>query len=257
MVTSKSILTVSSLAVALMFGGGVYILANLNSFAKPITEKIATRTMGVDVSIGSMDVDLQAKTVEVDDIRVDNPPGYKKPHIITVDRVGVSLAALAKGLVTFNDINVEGTKAYVEVTPSGTNLQDLKALMAAQEKKNPDKEPSAVKVVIDKIAVSEAKVYPSVTLVESLGDMGSVNVPPVVLRGIGTKDNGVLAKDAIQQVMTQLLKSFSKTASQAGFYEGLSADALREIGQTHAQDLKDQIESGLDDLSNDFKGLFE
>ena len=65
MTVSKSVLTVSSLAFVLIFGGGVYVLTQINELAKPLTEKIASDVLGVAVTIGEMDIRLKERRVFV------------------------------------------------------------------------------------------------------------------------------------------------------------------------------------------------
>ncbi len=249
MVTTKSAMTFTAVAFALLFGGGVYVLMNLSQFAKPMSERIASEAIGVNVSIGSMDISLKEKTVSVGNIRVDNPPGYKTPYAIEIADVVLGLNSASQTLVDFRAIDVSGVEANLEVTPSGTNLLTLKN-MVAQRKLDKDKPvENAIKVIIESLNLRDMRVNPSVTLLSGQ-ELKSVSVPPLNLQGIGKKQNGVLAQDAVAQVMSPLLKSMSEAAGQAGFYEGLSSDALKDLGQSQIDQVTDKIESGL-------KGLFE
>lgn len=253
----KSLSLVFILLCILLVGGAGYVLYNLNTLAKPISERIASKAIGTRVSIGDMDIALKDKKVTVSNIRIKNPPGYKKPNAITIDAIAITLTSAGKDLVNFKDIQVRGTNAYLEVTPNGTNLQDLQKRMQAAKQ---SKAPSAIKVIIDRIATSKATLHPSVTL---LGEQNlkPIAIPSLTLRGIGRKQNGVLAEDAVKQIMTPLLKSLSKSAGNAGFYKGLSADTLKDLGQSQLNTVKDKVSKELgvnvDEVTKGLKGLFD
>lgn len=252
---SKPFLTVTSLAVAAMFGGGVYVMMNLGTFAEQITERVASKTLGVAVEIEGMDISLPERKVTISGLSVANPPGFDKAHAMTTEDISITLGNVSKTLITFKDIQVTGTEVNVEVKEQTTNLQTIKnniKIVPPEPVENENgeevvKEP--LKVIIDQLALSGAKINPSVTLV-SATDLAPVSVPNIVLNGIGQKENGVLVSEAVAQVWQQLSAKFSNAASGAGFYEGMSTEALREMGQTQLQGMKDKISNGL-------KGLFD
>lgn len=265
MTTTKSILTLSSVAVALMFGGGVYLYMNLGMIAKNITEKLATRTLGVPVSIGSMDINLKEMKVDVQHIRVSNPPGFDKPNALTIKNVNVTLEALKEQLITFKDIEVNGTDVYLEVHENGTNLKTISdglQLAHGNTPKTDTAEPTAtekaeqMKVIIRELALTDAKLHPSVTLL-SAQDLSPVIAPDLNLRGIGEKENGVLAREAIAQVWARISRNMNNAAGQAGFLEGVSPEALKDMGQGQMQQIKQQVQDKAESLKEDLgKALF-
>ena len=253
MAVSKSILTVSALAFALMFGGGVYVLSQLNVLAKPLVEKIASDALGADVSIGAMDISLPEKRVRVRDIHIANPEGFSKPHALGVGNIEVGLRSVSKGLIDFENIDVGAVQVFLEVQPDGTNLHKLKSGIKGG-KEEAGKEP--LKVIIRHFVLEGAQVYPSVTLLD-VQDLKPVKVAPVRLNGIGVKENGILAREAVAQVMAPLLETFSQAAGDAGFYQGMSPGALKEMGMDQLEVIKEQIRQEVDNIGEGFKKIFD
>ena len=256
MTVSKSILTVSTLAFALMFGGGVYVLTHLDSLAKPLTERVASEALGVPVRIADMNVSLPEKTVFVSGVRIANPPGFSKPYAMTIDSVGVALNDVKQGLIDFKGINVKGANVFLEVKDSTTNLQVLQRGMKGDSGQSDDAQSEKLKVIIRRFALDGAQLNPSVTLM-SAQDLAPVQVAPIVLTDIGVKENGVLARDGVAQVMAPLLKNFTRRAGRAGFYEGLSPEALKELGISQIERIRDQIVNEVDKIGSDIKELIE
>jgi len=247
---TKSIFTVSTIAFALVFGGGIYLLSQINNLAKPLTERIASDVLGVSVTIGEMDIRLKERRVYVRNIDIANPDGFSNPHAIEIDTVTVALAAIAQDSVDIEDVSVDGTDIYMEVKPSGTNLSVLQNNLKRSKGDGPVE--STIKVIIKRFKLDGATLHPSVTLLSNK-TLDPVKLSPVVLTNIGSGDNGVLARDAMAQIMGPILRDAAQKAADSGFYKGLSADKLKEIGIGEFDQIKSQVTQEIDKL----KGLFE
>ena len=256
MTISKSILTISSIAVAAMFGGGVYMVMNLGSLAEKIVERVGTQTLGVAVDIGHMDVSLQDRRVVVSGLDIANPPGFKHSKALSVDTISIVLGSVSKGLISFDDITVQGTQVYMEVKENTTNIQMIKDNIKIKPPAAKEEGAEELKVIINRLALSQAKLNPTVTLL-SAQDLAPITVPDILLTGVGKKENGILVNEAIAQVWQHLSTKFSSAASGAGFYEGMSSEALKEIGATQMKNFKDQVNEGVNEFGKSLKGLFE
>ena len=256
MTTTKTVFTITTLAFAAMFGGGVYLFTQLNSIVKPLTEKIATQALGVPVSIGGMNISLQEKRVIVNNIRIANPKGFSKPHVLTISGVDVGLRDLIKDRIDFNNIAVTGAQVYLEVKEGGTNLQALKNNMPKPTAKDTSEPAEPIKVIVRKFTLKDGQLNPSVTLIGEQ-DLAPVKLSSLVLSDIGVKENGILAREAITQIITPLIKSVSKDAGSAGFFEGLSADALKDMGMEQIEGLKGTINDEVNKIGDRFKGMFQ
>ena len=252
---SKTFLTMTTVAFALMFGGGIYVLSKIDTLAKPMTERIASEALGVRVTIGAMTISLPEKRVDVMNVRVANPPGFSKPYAITVDNTRIALKNVASNLIDFEGIGVSGAKVFLEVNKDGTNLHALKTGMkGADTDAEPEEDP--LKVIIRHFVLNNTQLNPSVTLIDSQ-DLKPIQVAPVELKGIGVKENGILAREAVAQIMEPLLKTFSNAAGDAGFYQGLSPEALKEIGVSQIDQIKTQINEEVDKIGEGLKKLFQ
>ena len=260
--------------VLLLVAGAIYLYVNMNSLAKDITEQVASNALGVPVSIGEMDIRLDEKKVVVNNIKVANPKGYKGAHAVKVSNVTVALDSFSKEMLNFAMIGVSGTMVDLEVTPKGTNLGDLKKNIAARSKSVKGQEPTAdqvadvqskkhdIKVIVQDFVMSGAQITPSVTLLKN--DLDPISVPDIRLRGIGQKENGVLAHEAVAQIMDGVLQEFNKSSNKAGFLQGLPLDIMNDIGvstiDVFQKNLKDSYEGEVDRLKQGvegLKGLFE
>lgn len=255
---TKPLMTITTLAVAGIFGGGVYMMMNMDTLAERITERLASEALGVTVSIDALEVSLQDKRAQVNGLSVANPAGFKKPNLMTVDRIEVRLDKISQQLLNLKNINVEGTRVNVEVNENGTNLHALRQSIESNKKPNQkavENIENPMKIVVQQFVMADAQVNPSVTLITDQ-DLQSVKVPTIRLTDIGEKENGLLVREAIGQIWTDLSKTFAAAASNAGFYEGLSADVLQDIGVSQFGSLKTKLQDNVDSIGSGIKGLF-
>lgn len=254
MTASKTALTATSLAFALMFGGGAYLYLHLGSIAQQVAQRLASETLGVTVTIGKLDVSLQERRAVAYNLKIGNPPGYSGKDAMSVGRITIALGDVSKELITFKDIDVDHTAINLEVRPEGTNLGTIKSMIKTAPHQEPPADVKPLRVILDRTALTSAQLIPTVTLV---GDeaLSSVTIPDIVLSGIGQKENGVLAREAIAQVWNGIMRHVEKAASEAGFYEGLSPEALEKIGKEQIDNL--QVDSLQDNLQKDLGNFGE
>ncbi len=254
---AKLSLYVFSFFVFLFVAGGIYIYVNMDSLAQQLSEQVASKALGVPVTIGSVHISLEEKRVDVKDINIANPKGYKNPNAIEVDSVVIAAETLSKELLSFARVEVNGTTTNLEVNGKSTNLGDLKKNIDAQQGDvAPSKEPQ-IKVIVKRFSMTKAQINPSVTLLER--DLAFVTVPDIHLTGIGEKEGGVLAQDAIAQIMDAVLGQFNSYANGAGFLEGLSLDALNNMGistgEVFKKNLKKSFDKDVEQLKQGVEGL--
>jgi len=265
MIAKITIYLIATVLAVTVLGGGIYVYMNLGNISKMIAENVASEALGVKVSIGEIDVSVKDKLVTVTDIRVRNPRGYKKPNIMTVSTVKIKAGSLSQELLKFNDIRVSGANTYVEVKNKTTNLHTLRDQVAGisakrdAEKTDAQRGKKPIKVIIKKFAMTNTVIHPSVTLIGDQ-DLSSVKLDPIYLSGIGTRENGVIAQDAVAQITRQLMAQLNARASAAGYLSGMSVDGLRDMGlkQVHAVKEKavKQITDEIDAVGDRLKSLF-
>lgn len=260
---AKTSLVLFSAFVILLVCGVGYLYVNMGSLAKQLTESVASNALGVPVIIGKMDISLEEKKVVVSNILISNPVGYKKQNAISIDSITVAAESFSKTLLRFARVEVNGTNVNLEVSQSGTNLGDLQVNIAKIQGQSQDRKTATdMKVIVKRFALTKAQLNPSITLLDK--EMAFITVPDVILNDIGEKENGILAQDAVAQIMYATLSQFNKASNSAGFLEGLPLELLNQMGvstvDVFQKNLKESFDKEVDGFKkgvDDLKGLFE
>lgn len=246
----KNILAVAGL---LLVAGGVFLYLNFGDMVKRKAEQIASDAAGTSVRLSDLDASYENKKVTVSGIQIFNLPGYKTSHAVVVDKVDVVLESFSKELIVFKSVDVVDTNINLEVKEKTTNLTDLKNRAASRPQKQSTR--PQPKVIIRSLSISNSQIVPKITL---LGREMSkpIKVPPVRLTGVGQRENGILARDAVKQVLTQYLNVATKEANKQGLLNGMDPSALKDIkGQLNMTGIE-KAKEDIKELKDGIKGLF-
>lgn len=256
MTISKTAVTVTTLAFVGLFGGGIFLFTQAGTIVKGFLERTATATLGVPVSIDSLQVNLKDKTALLQGLRIDNVDGFDKPHVLYVDKIGAQLGAVSKDLVVIKEISVAGTDINLEIKEQGSNVTALKRGIKVKPRAKVESETAASdsageakatppKVIIDLLTIGEVAVHPSASVVDGYEISRDVTVPKMVLRDIGRSENGVIAEEAVAQVMQALMTKVNAAAAEAG----LSPEALfKSVAEDKLDSVKETLKGKLDSL---------
>ena len=247
---SKAVMTVSSVAIAAMFGGGVYLMMNFGSIAKNMTERVATETLGVKITVDGLDVDFKNKAVTVSGVKVGNPQGYTGAYAATLEKISLKADTLSQTLLKFNDVAVTGSEIYLELRPEGTNLTDIKSTVNSKAAQG-DAAAQQVKVIIENMRIEKMRVLPNALLLGT--KLEPITVPDLVLTGVGVKENGVLASEALTQVWHRVVERVNEQAGNAGYFEGLNSEALEEVGASGMEQFKEKMSEELDEIGGNIR----
>lgn len=254
--TTKGALTITSIATAMLFGGGIFLYMNFGSIAKQLTQDYASRTLGVEVSIGRMDISLQNRKIDVGNVKIGNPEAYEGAHSVVVQSISIQAGEIGRELLEFKDVAVQGADIYLEIRPEGTNLSDIRKNLNPRVGDGLSSGEQAIKVILDNLLMS-GTVHTDITFLDQ--EIEPFSLPPIALSGIGRENgaSGVAVGDAIAQVWSEISRRTISEANQKGYLAGLPAEVLLDAGMGHIDIVKEKFDSDLNKVKEGLKNLFE
>lgn len=238
--------------------GAVALYLNMGSMSKSLTERVASQTLGVPVTLARMDVDLPGKTAAVSSLTVANPAGFKGASSFTADKITIVAESLSPALVVFKTIEISGAAVNLEVTETTTNLSAIRNQVdsRAAEKPAGGGQKAPPRVVIRDLLFNGVKLNPVSTPLG--GDMMPVELAALRITGIGEQQNGVLASAAIAQVLEQVTKTALQSGIQAGYMQGMAPEALSGLKSQMGivATFREQAREGLENLKSSIRNLF-
>lgn len=244
----KWVLRFFGLVLTLLIIAGVIGFLYFETVVAREAEKIASRELGVPVSVGVITVGWIDKTITVRNIKIANPEGFKTPYFVKVPtiRVQASNRIFQKPLVV-DSITIDGLTAYYEMSEKGNNLKAIQKNLLnsststkkaeASKKNDPKKE-----FIIEDLKISNAVLTPALSIAGRGVDQ-SVPISLIHLQNIGSKSNPAQSREVILRVMTSLVGSIQTTALPKMVLEGVTDGAVEGINKA-----KDAIGGAIDGL---------
>lgn len=249
-----SILTLGGIILVLVL---LLVYMNISRLSKAGIEQLASRSLGVPVTIEEMIVEPKAKRVTVTGLRIANPEGFEAPYAIEAGSILITGENFSKRLLEFNEIAFIDTTIHLIANEETTNLSALGNRLNKGEKSTGQPSDNGLatqgkgetKIIVHRLLIENARLVPS----SSLGEIGIEPVSlPTISGSIGEQEGGISVDRAISEVTGIILEVATKRAVRAGIIKGLSEDASNSI----AEKLGIRPEA-IESLKQGIKGIFE
>lgn len=193
------------IVVLLIVIAGVVVYFSLNGIVERTVETQATASLNLQTTLAGANLSLFGGRLGLNDLEIASPQGFTAPHMLTLDdaAVQVNYGELGDDPVRIQSVNLKGPKLVIEQSGGKFNIQ---ALMQQESKAPPPEEGEPMKLIIDRLQVSDAQVvfHPGLPgLAESI----TVPVPDIDLKNVGTGDgnqNGAAIKQVVMEVVTAM-----------------------------------------------------
>ncbi len=195
-------------------------------------ETAATKTLGVNVTIGDLSLSLLRGKLELRDLVIDNPPGYQHPELLNIGRayIDVAVTSLLSDTVKIEEIRFEGITMVIEQKGLTNNLKDvLNALPSGQTApKSTTDEPDTEgkKLHVDNLEISNVAVKVKLLPIPGKADTLTFKVAPVKMTDLGS-DNKLSTAKLSAKVLAAIAAG---VARQGGGI--LPKDMVRSIDST-------------------------
>jgi hypothetical protein len=234
--------------IVLLAGAGVtWVFLNLDSLAKRVIENAGTRTMGTEVTVGAVNIDLANGNAGITDFRVANPDGYSNQDMMRFDllTVDMELGSIGSEMIRIN--RVRSTRPYVlyELQGSRANLDMVRERLASGQPADTEPPPDAAQQLM--LSIGE------IAIEDIQGRLQADRLPRAVNVDLGTvvlRDMEGTPTDIARQIARPLINQVSANASSAlvrATAELLEGE-LTERAEQATQELQDQAASRLEEV---------
>ena len=232
-----------ALAILLVLAGGAAWLAfhSLDVIVKMALEHYGPGVTGVKVDVGEVRISPRDGQGVVRALELGSPRGFSAPRAARFGEIRVALdpATLTEPVVRIRSLTIEAPQITYERSGRASNLDAIQASIQAYARKAgageaAGGEPRSQKkrFIIERLAIRGGRV--TMTNPALRGQGIGFDIPDILLRDVGRRENGVTASeaaaivaDALQQRIAQKLLT-NIDALRRGGVEG-AVDALRGL----------------------------
>jgi len=237
-----------------------------NSLLKTAIETAATSALKVKVSLGSINLSILGGKISLENLLIDNPPGYQNPRLLELKKASVSvdIKSLLSDTVRIKEIMFDGVNLTMEQKGiSGNNLQDIINALPAGEKEAAGQQqpPSGKKLVINNLELSNVAVNVKLLPVPGKSDTVTLKLAPIVMKDLGTDskmDIATLSGKVLAAIAEGVVKQ--GTDLLPGEMTASMKSTLSKTGELVSEEGKKVIESGKDlgkGITDGLKGLLK
>lgn len=220
------ILLTVAVVVALLLA---LLLARVGSVIRTAVNSVGPKVLGVPVTVEKVHVNVLRGVVRLKQLVIGNPEGFTTPHLFELEglHVDLSMRALLRGQTHVTLISVEGPHVWYERRLTDSNIGKLQEILAARKPAGEEKPVERKKkegggVVIDRVVVKGGRIG------LKLGVGGELPLPAIELKDIGKNEpDGVSLADAVQRIVTAILRSVTSVIAGAG---ELAVDGVKALG---------------------------
>ncbi len=230
--SSKKILAGAVLAALLVLVGALTLNYGPGAL-KSFTEKIASRALGVKVTIASIEIRPATMEATVRGVMIANPPGYHEKNALAVQKIDIVAESLVPPALIFKNVMIQGTEINLDAGATDTNLATLRknATQTGGAGKNTAASKKDIRVTIRDLRIIDGRLNTFIMPTEQ--EVGALELDDFRMTGIGEKEGGVDPGTAIAAVVSKL----SEQAVQAAIREG----ALKSLSPQSLESIKSQI----------------
>jgi len=227
------------LVLALIVGGGIWYFVSyrLDSMIETRIEQAGSRSFGSRVSVGAVKTNIRDGSLEISEITVANPPGYRNPTAFSLNNIE---AAVDYGSRDIKRLVIDRPEIVIEELGGKTNFEQMLAELESMES-----EPDGAGSAEPEIVIRHFRMNGSRAAFESasLDRYTDVEVDAVELndiRGTPTEVARIIAREVVGEITSEAATELLQAQAR---------DKLNEVDRKVGEKLQELL--GGDDDSGD------
>jgi hypothetical protein len=238
-------LLIALLVIVVLIGVGLlYIASNLDRIAAGAIESIGTKLLGVDVTVGSVELQLKEGRGSIRDFEIANPPGYSRSPVVGLGELTLEIDSEARSVRL---LRAGAPEILVESIEGTSNVDVLLETLASQpsepadgaESEVVDEAGEPVTLRIDRIEIEAAR---AVLESDEREEPLDLQVEALVFQNLeGT------GEEIASQILRQLLTKVKEAAGQA------LRDSVNQAVEDKKEELRQDVEDAVEEKKEDLR----
>jgi len=213
----------------------------INQLAKAGIERGGEYALGVKTSVGSVGIDLAGGEIGVGDLEIANPPGFEDPNFFHLGELTfhMPLANIQEDVVRVKLLALDGVDVNIERGKSGSNygaiLDNLKKFESGSDKAAAEESSGGKQFIVDELRITAVKANVRQELVPGQKAALAVEVPEILLNGVGTESGGVTMGELTGIITKAVLNAIARSGGLPSALLGDLKGSLKGLGSVNIQ----------------------
>jgi hypothetical protein len=165
----------------------VFLVAG-NALIKTGIEKAGSATLGVPVTVKSINLSILRGRVAIKGLVIKNPPGYANDTLLDLGEgiVNLNIGSLLSDTIKIEFIKLDGAKMTMEQKGLTNNLKEILDRLPKEDKTETTPAEKGKDLHIDKLEITNTNVKVKLLPIPGKSDTVSMNIDPIVMTDLGT-----------------------------------------------------------------------
>lgn len=224
----------------------------IDSILKVGIETAITKQLNVGSSVSRVHLDITGGSIEIKDLKINNPPGYEFKYILEANSINVKadVRSLLSDTVEVNQVNFDGIAVAIEQKVVTNNMADILKSMPKKEKVEPKQK--GKNVHISSLDIRDINVKAKLLPVPGKLDTAELKISKIHLSDIGGEKT--MLSDVVGRIFNEIANAIAKQGTDV-----MPKDLINPIKDNIGQ-VSERIESlkqEAKDAAEKLKGLFK
>lgn len=230
------------LVLALIVGGGLWYFVSfrLDSMIESRIEQAGTQSFGTRVSVGAVKTNIRDGSLEISNITVANPPGFRNPTAFSLNNIE---AAVDYGSRDIRRLVIERPEIVIEELGGITNFEQMLAELESTASEQGDAGGGEPEIVLRHFRMNESRAAFESASLDRYTDVSVDAVELNDIRGTPTEVARIIAREVVSEVASEAATEMLKAQARK---------KLEEVDQKVGEKLQEFF--GRDDADEDSGG---
>lgn len=213
------------LLVAALAASMWWVSSHLDDILVRLIREVGSEAAGVAVTVDDAELSLREGRGSIRGLTIANPSGYESEHAIRFEQIDLALemGSLGTEVLVIDSIDVLGATVFHETIAGRNNLRTI--MDHAESAGESSGAGGGQDVAIRTLTLSGSEI----TMIDDrIGANASLDVPEIVLTGLGNAEGGATPEDVARQILDSLIAEVMDRSQDAAV-ESLEDRALDEL----------------------------
>jgi hypothetical protein len=188
----------------------IAVMAVGDRVVKVAVETAATKTLNVGVTVDEVEISPFKGRVEMEDLVVNNPPGYETDNLMQLGEIKVAakIKELMGDPIKVSEIKLERLQVTLEQKGMTNNLNDMLNSIKKSEDKKPEKKTSK-DLQVGRLEINDISVRAKLLPIGGKENLTTFKIDPIVIDDFGPNNKVDMAR-LTGIIMTAVVKGVIK-----------------------------------------------
>ncbi len=231
----------------------------IDGILKASIEKAIKSQLNVPASVSRVHLNLAAGSIEVNDLKIGNPPGYELENILELKSINVkaNIRSLASDAVEVNQVSLNDLTVVIVQKDLKNNMADILISMPKKPETDTEKtKPGAKNIHISSLDIQNIDVQAKLLSASEKLDIAQLKISALHLSDIGGKKTTLA--DVIGRIFNAIADAIATQGSDV-LPGDITGPIQENIDQTRKQLIKksEEIKKETKEVTEKLKGLFK